>query len=150
MEAFVVAKFTELLKDVISVMKRPPARAIALVPGTAVVWDDCENGQLTGRLAAMTPVSSKPVQRCGIDYWRATGELTLLRCALTQDDQGRAPTPGDLRAEAAESLADTELLLKAVAKQEWVEQILSWTPLGPDGGCKGVQLTFTFVLDQPS
>ncbi len=91
MEAFIVAKFTELLSTVTSVMKRPPARVIALVPGTSVVWDDCENGQLTGRLAAMTPVSSKPVQRCGIDYWRATGELTLLRCALTQDDRDEHP-----------------------------------------------------------
>ncbi len=41
-------------------------------------------------------------------------------------------------------------MLKAVAAQPWVEQILSWAPLGPDGGCKGVQVTFTFVLDQPS
>lgn len=147
-EALVITRFTALLKDVTDAMKRPPARVIALVPGTQVVWDSCEDGQLTGRLASMVPVSSTN-QRCQIDYWLSTGEITLLRCALSIDDQGRAPSPADLKAEAAESLADTDLLLKAVARQPWVDAIVSWAPLGPSGGCKGIQVTFTFKLDQP-
>jgi hypothetical protein len=150
METQVVAKFTELLAAVVDALPaaQKPARVIALVPGTQVVWDDCEDGQLTGRLASMTPISSTN-QRCQIDYWSATGELTLLRCALTQDEEGRAPLPGDLKVEAAESLRDTDLLLSIVASFEWVDSILSWNPLGPDGGCKGIAVTFTFKLDQP-
>lgn len=149
-EDFVVDKFTELLAEVTTNLTRVPARVIPVVPGTSVAWDDCEKGQLTGRLVSMTPVSNVPSQRCGVDYWRATGELMLLRCALAVDDQGRAPKPGDLKAEAAESLADTEVLLKAVIAMPWIDQIASWAPLGPEGGCKGVQVTFTFKLDQPA
>lgn len=150
METQVVAKFTELTTAVTEALPaaKRPARTIAVVPGTQVVWDDCEDGQLTCRLASMVPISSSN-QRCQIDYWSATGELTLLRCALTQDDQGVAPKPGDLAAEGAESLADTDLLLKTVAAHEWVDSIASWAPLGPDGGCKGIVVTFTFKLDQP-
>ena len=150
METYIVEQFTALLKAVTDQLepKDQPARVIPVVPGISVAWDECECGQLTGRLASMVPISSSN-QRCAIDYWRATGELTLLRCALTVDDQGKAPKAGDLKAEGAESLTDTELLLKAVASQQWVEQILSWNPLGPDGGCKGVVVTFSFKLDQP-
>ena len=151
METQVVRQFDELIAAVTAALpaNKRPARTISLVPGTQVVWDDCEDGQLTCRLASMAPISSSG-QRCQIDYWSATGELTLLRCALTQDDQGVAPKPGDLKAEGAESLADTDVMLKTVASFEWVDSIASWAPVGPDGGCKGIVITFTFKLDQPS
>lgn len=150
MESQVVSQFTDLLNAVVNAMPsaQRPARVIPVVPGTMVVWDECEQGQLTGRLAALEPVSLTD-QRCQIDYWIATGELTLLGCALGTNDQGEVPKAGDLAAEGAAALSDTDLLLKTVASFEWVDAIISWSPLGPDGGCKGIVITFTFKLDQP-
>lgn len=152
MEGQVVRQFTELLDAVVAALPvgRKPARVIPIIPGTQVVWDECEYGQLTCRLANLVPISNTAIQRCGVDYWRATGELTMLRCAAVLDDQGRAPTPADLVADGRESLYDTDVMLKTLASMEWVTNIQNWRPWDPQGGCKGVEILFDFNLDQPT
>jgi hypothetical protein len=151
-ETTVVNYFTELTSAVVAALpaNKRPARVIPLIPGTQVVWDSCEEGQLTCRLSNLVPHSNTARQACGVDYWTATCEITLLRCAAVLDDQGRAPLPGDLVADGRESLADTDLLLKTISTMEWVTNIQNWRPWDPQGGCKGVEVLFEFRLDHPS
>jgi len=130
-----------------------PAHVIYLVPGESVVWDNrCCEGQLSARLttlAAHRTASVRPVTLtpCSIDYWTATLEVTLLRCAATIDNAGNAPSPGALLADGQSGLGDTGAMLRALTRVPFIDDVTSWTPQGPSGGCMGVTWTVTFKVD---
>lgn len=151
MEEFIVAKFQDLLDDILPRLTKKPGRVIAVVPGNQIAWDDCCQGQLTCRLVSMTPVLAEgsSMAQCGIKYWQAIGEVALLRCSQALDDRGNAPKPSIVRTEGVEGLSDSDVLLKSIGDQNWISSISSWMPLGPQGGCKGIQIQFNFNLDQP-
>jgi hypothetical protein len=88
--------------------------------------------------------------QCGIRYWEAVGEVTLLRCAASLNDDGTAPAPYVLLAEGKDSIKDTDAILAGMGAQEWIRSIGTWTPQANQGGCRGIAVQFNFILDQPS
>jgi hypothetical protein len=152
MEEFITGKFTQLLDDVLPRLDKQPGRVIAVVPGIQIVWDDCCLGQLTARLVSLTPVltNNAPMTRCGIKYWQAVGEVALLRCSTALEEDGSAPAPVKVLTEGVAQLSETEAVLQALNNQDWISSIGAWQPLGPNAGCRGFQLTFNFILDNPS
>ena len=151
MQQTVSTRFQELLAAVNNRLRHKPGRVIYVVPGSTIVWDDCCDGQLTARLASLAPVmtSGGNMVNCGVQYWRATGELTLIRCALVIYNQGVAPVPSALNKEGKEALDDSDVLLATLGDFEWVTGISSWGALGPNAGCRGITVNFTFNLDHP-
>lgn len=152
MQQFISEKFTTLLDEIYDDLEEKPGRVVYVVPGAQIVWDDCCSGQLTGRLQSLSPVlaSGTTSNKCGIQFWRATGEVILLRCALMINDQGIAPRPDQLTEEGIECLDDSDVLLAHIADQDWVTGITAWNPIGPSSGCRGISVSFTFNVDQPS
>lgn len=154
MESFITEKFGQLLQDVLSFIDPAeyPSRVIAVVPGAQTAWDDCCEGQLTCRLVSMNPVLNEGGRQsqCGIKYWAAVGEVQLLRCSQALNEDGTAPSPLIVAAEGSSSMRDTDSILKGIAQQSWISSMELWTPEGPNGGCRGVQVQFNFALDQPA
>lgn len=132
-----------------------PVRVIYLAPGEQIVWDsteDCRGGQLTARLSALTPHrtgGTRPANfsPCTIDYWTATIEITLLRCAATVDNQGQAPSAATLTGDGLRGASDLGIILRALTKLEFIDNITQWTPQGPQGGQFGNAWFFTMKLD---
>lgn len=131
-----------------------PGRVVYLVPGDSIVWDfegDCAGGQLTARLSALVPHISGGrtafISPCTIDYWTATIEVTLLRCAATIDNSGAAPTPTKLSADGLAGARDLRVMLEAITGLDFVDGIGAWLPQGPNAGTYGNQWTFTTKLD---
>lgn len=152
MEEFITDKFQTLLDDINTNLEKKPGRVIAVVPGNQVIWDDCCKGQLTARLVSLTPVltGGSSITQCGIKWWQAVGEITLVRCAATLNDNGSAPKPGVLLAEGRDALKDTDTIIKSIGTQDWIQSIGGWTPAANTGGCRGISITFNFNLDHPS
>jgi hypothetical protein len=156
MEAVVMQRFTEITDQVMSLLPddNKPGRVVKLVPGSEISWDDCCQGQLSARLAGLIPIKGAGANSpCGIDYWVATGELTMLRCSVALTSEAPyIPPPAVLEAEGSGNLTDSDLMLAVLLSKDWVKSITSWNPVGPNansGGCRGISWNFTFHLDSP-
>jgi hypothetical protein len=133
-----------------------PGRVL-VVPGAAVAWDDCCDGQLWTRLVTVLPqgaANGQITQPCGVLLWQAVLGVGVLRCAATVDDNGVAPSPAVLSAEANQMTADASALNEAIhccfaplPEYERRVRIVRWDPLGPDGGCVGGEWQITVLLD---
>ena len=84
---------------------------------------------------------------CSIDYWIATIEVTLIRCVSVVDNQGLAPSPQTLTNDGLRIASDLGIMLRALSKLNFVDNITSWSPQGPIGGIGGSAWTFTTKLD---
>lgn len=130
-----------------------PARVVYLVPGESVVWDnDCCQGQLTARVSAMaahrsTATRTTTLTPCSIDYWTVTLEVVLLRCAATINNAGQAPSADALTVDGRRGLGDMYSILRTITRLPFADDVTSWLPQGPQGGCFGNAWTFTFKVD---
>ena len=157
-ENALAAKMRETVDAVLAEMvlrDRPaPARVVYIVPGEAIVWDstdDCQGGQLTIRLSALAPhrsgTKTATLTPCSIDYWTATLEVIMLRCAAVVDNQGMAPSSLRLAEDGQNGLNDLGGILRAISALEFVDDITQWTPQGPTGGMYGNGWFFTTKMD---
>jgi len=129
-----------------------PDRVIYVVPGQEVVWDDNCTGQLTARLSSFLPhrstnTKTASLTKCSIDYWTASVEITLLRCAQVVDNQGLAPSPTELTADGLRGLYDMRVILEAITLLDFVDDVVTWEPIGPEGGFYGNRWIFTLKVD---
>ena len=88
------------------------------------------------------------MQRCG-KIWQVTYELSLVRCfPLTSD--GKALPAGDLDATAQRFLSDQAAVMRAINCCAYLDkhsgtEFVNLVPIGPSGGCAGVQATIRVV-----
>jgi hypothetical protein len=125
----------------------PPGRAF-VAPGQEVAWDDCCDGQLHVRLISLGPDNALQTRKasgqpCGPEFWIATIGLGIVRCAHTVDDEGNAPTPGQISSDANDMTGDLTALLDAITCCIRPTSITGWTPVGPLGGCHGGEWVYT-------
>lgn len=132
--------FTDILDSLLQAalegLSDPPERAfVGLGPQTA--WD-CE--QMWVRAGETVPVYQEK-SNCSTGF-TVDVHLTIVRCVPTVDDNGQAPSVRQLN-EASEDLSTDAGELYAVL-QSWsppapAQQtlIVSWLPLGPEGGYAG-------------
>jgi hypothetical protein len=157
MEVLLEERMTEVLDTIVAMLTAAdsdvPSRVINVVPGESIVWDQCCNGgQLTARLANMVPHYSHTTKQaqmtpCSIDYWTATVEVTLLRCAAVQNNAGAPPSAERIGANGSLSLSDMRIILQAMTTRDFVDDVNGFEALGPNGGCMGMSWQFYTKLD---
>lgn len=124
-----------------------PFHTAVLSPGSLVSWDFCQCGGGEGKQLWVRLVSITPFQTATITYpcgggWNVLAGIGALRCVAVLDDNGDPPSPDEQAADTRLMVADMEALSEAIHNMSsvyGVEKIspMSWTPLGPDGGCAG-------------
>lgn len=148
----------------LAVQGQPPVeRYCPVVPGD-IAWDACDCGQLAQTITSTYPSNSFPTnasdQRrtpCGPNLTVATVNLSLTRCVPSPDSNGRPPTCAQLLAAAVTLEVDRWVVRKAVAcylrtLRETQPPIIAdfsvgtVISVGPQGGCVGVQLAYSFAL----
>lgn len=138
----------------LAVAADPPLGRVHLATGTPA-WDDCCSGQLWLRVVSQVPAAlggRATAPNCGVPAWTVTFGLGLLRCAQTVRDDGSAPPPAALTAEALQVATDAATLCRVIecdwTKISGLERITPtvWTPLGPDGGCVGGEWQATVLV----
>lgn len=129
-----------------------------LAAGAEVAHDNCCDGQLWVRLVDAFP-SGRPFpspdtsQPCGITILAARLLVGIVRCAATVDDNGTAPDPAELTAEATGMNRDASILLSAIqccalpGLSAQAVRIIRWTPTGPQGGCVGGEWEIIIGID---
>jgi hypothetical protein len=153
-----------VLSDALAALGSAPFSQVpkrtGVVPGTPV-WDECCNGQLTVNLRRLYGSDVFPQDAAQTSQGGCCPALTvadmgllLLRCAPTQDEQGRPPSMAALDSAAQQASADGELLYVSVSNslsamyqlsggdelQTYV--VLGALVVGPQGGCIGIQVDF--------
>lgn len=130
----------------------PPAGRVSLYSGAQVAWDECCDGQVWVRLVGLVPGngSRDQSQQCGVMWWTATFGIGVLRCAVTVDDNGGAPSPAELISETLQMTADEAAIQQAIqcGIAPLVDRLMftRWDPLGPEGGCVGGEWQFTVKI----
>lgn len=128
-----------------------------IAPGGSTPWDVCcdcgdNEGMAWIAITEVFPTDNFPSPQGGAmrcDYAEQGVRLTigLIRCAATVDDQGRVPSVDQLMADMRKVQRDRGILLEAIkccylADADPGSYVIgSWTPLGPNGGCVGGQMT---------
>lgn len=75
-------------------------------------------------------------------------EIGVYRCAHTLDDQGHAPDPLDVTADAMQIDLDAFAFHAAIKRLKWPYVLGAYTALGPSGGVVGGAQLFTVLLSQ--
>lgn len=141
--------FLESVKnEVEAILPKPVGRAV-VAPGTAPAWDDCCQGQLAVRLVntQVRNTSPRPVG-CKHQGYIYTIGISVIRCAQTIDDRGRAPKPDKISKDASNMTADMVAVQHFLECNDTIFQMLSWSPQGVTGGCHGGEWLFT-LLQEP-
>ena len=144
-----------LLSSAYDHLPHKPARTL-LAPGGEVAWDDCCEGQLWVRVTSVSQAYITPrgggaaASQCQPVRWDLSLAVGILRCAAVLDDDGNAPTPRAITADAAEMVEDMGSLADAVICHDSTDlervTLGSWTPLGPQGGCHGGEWAVTATV----
>lgn len=127
----------------------PPPCRVALYPGAEVAWDVCEatdvaNGQLWAALQPLNNISTR-AGKCARMVW--TAQIGITRCAAGPDNSGNPPPVEEVTADAIQQALDADTIASLIhcclpaddsplQLHEDVE-LVSWTPLTPQGGCVG-------------
>jgi hypothetical protein len=132
-------------------------KRVTVQPGSnQPTWDDCCDGLLVIRVVSVvgSPALSVPATQPCYPVYQVRLGVMAVRCAHTVDDQGVAPTPGEMTADALQTLQDradiTEGILCEIAPEiaDWSDggtlRIEQWLPTIVQGGCVGGEVTFTF------
>lgn len=135
---------TDVLDDLLAVaagaLEDPPER-VFIGTGPGLAWD-CE--QLTARVGETTGKFQQGTTcLVGLDI---DVHLTLIRCVPVVDDNGNPPSSGQLDEAGHSFVEEMEVLFEAVrgwSPPEPGQQavIVSWIPLGPEGGYAGGEWT---------
>jgi len=153
LSAFLECATTSLGRD-----EAPFAGRSLVAPGGPPAWDDCCDGMVWTRLISLLP-SGKPfpqvdsAQQCGVLLWVATIGVGALRCAAVVDDQGVAPTPAILTAEAlavTQDAADLQQAIQCCMTGRTGGKPIKfsrWDPQGPEGGCVGGEWQIVVAVD---
>lgn len=135
----------ELLTAVYDELTVKPGRSL-VAPGAEVAWDDCCEGQLAVRIVRTEAIYKSTNGGCPIGYRVVLG-VSIVRCAATVDDRGRAPSPSQISADGHRVTRDMSEVARAIqcydspdAMRTWLGE---WTPSGPNGGCAGGEWTMT-------
>lgn len=136
-------------------------RKCLLVPGQ-IVWDDCQCGQLAQTITSVFPSNSFPApatdQRttaCGPYMMVATVIVSMTRCTTVLAEGADPPRCVTLMDEAVKLERDRYAMYHAAAcalkSLRDVYQILEFavgtaTSVGPEGGCVGVELTYSIGI----
>lgn len=136
----------EYVTNAVATLDPVPERVIVYQPGEEVAWDECCDGQLWGRVVSVDPGPIQPKANglpCGIPWWSVTLGLGILRCVAVVNDKGTPPSAAKITEDGAQMLADLATLQEVVACTGKTATVVSWTPLGPQGGCAGGEWVFT-------
>lgn len=132
-----------------------PACRVFLATDVVVPWDQCCDcgdgiGQAWVNVTHVSPILTSHYEgmQCP-PVFEAAVKVGIMRCALTQDEQGNAPDACDLTAQALAILQDRSVINAAlfgcwsntIEADEWT--IGEWSSLGPSGGCVGGQVSLT-------
>ncbi len=134
----------------------PVASGYLTTGGLLTTWDNCCEGQTWVRLASQEAIAApkmgmRPQAPCRRS-WLVTLGVGALRCAATMNDQGEAPPPEAVTANARQTVVDKDALIEAVQcclpSTAGVQsfELTRWDALGPDGGCVGGEWTLTMVV----
>jgi hypothetical protein len=158
--------YTSILQGFLSVANtaltdagRPPGRA-ELTPGLRPAWDDCCDGQLYLRVIEVYPTAGQNAPfpqidasqrgaaggQCAIHGLAVHIGLGIIRCAATVREDGTAPSPEEVSADARLMLQDMDTLLDVLLCKAPQEEFYKgveglkmdrWMPQGVEGGCAG-------------
>lgn len=136
-------------------------RFCPVVPGE-VVWDTCDCGQLAQTITSVTPSNTFPAPAldarttpCGPQQVVVSVTLSLTRCVPVLDDNGQAPSCDALGAAALCLEQDRVSVRHGVTcylrdrrdAYEITDFVVgAATSVGPQGGCAGVELAYSFGL----
>lgn len=141
----------------------PPGR-VELTPGNLPAWDDCCEGQLYLRVIEIFP-SGNPFPvfdsaqqgaagKCAIKLMAVHLGLGIMRCAHTIDNDGNAPTPGEVTSDGNQMVDDMQILLDVIVceleksfKRIMKVKLDRWAPQGVSGGCHGGEWGFFIAMD---
>lgn len=156
----ILVSLLECLSDAFEECGVPPCRSFISTDQT-IPWDvccECEDnsvGQLwvgvTNISPLNTPTAGAGPVKCPSNF-TATVNVGLLRCALTQSDNGDPPTADLVSLQSLAILRDRQIMMQAI-KCCWAPTIElddwtigDWDSLGPWGSCAGglVELTIRF------
>jgi len=131
------------------VLDPPPSRVVLLTGGQDAVAD-VACGQLTGRVASLTPVyrpnrSGRLI--CDVIYWNCTIEVKLFRCVATLSTSGAIPTAAQVQDDGVQQANDMGTMMRAFLAMPWITEAGAWTPLPNQGGAGGGSWTITTPLD---
>lgn len=141
-----------LVADAKQALSPAPKRVVTIAPGDSVAWDECCDGFLWSRLQGVAPIVPQGAVSggsagCGVIGYIATVELGILRCAAVLNDRGIAPSANQINEDGLEAVRDMETLANVLTcNDDVVRSLVSWTPLGPEGGCHGGAWLFTVRL----
>lgn len=137
----------------------PAPCRVALYPGGEAPWDTCESLPCDTGRAGQLWVAAQPatVQEQGGGCRRIiwTAQVGIVRCVAGPRNDGSPPSVMDVESDALQQAADSAAIKAAVTDQELTEswglpavELVSWSPLGPTGGCAGGAWTIRGVLDE--
>lgn len=137
----------------------PQPCRVVLSPGLDIAWDSCgdhacadggRDGQLWANITTMTIVNSS-AGSCERINW--TADVGIVRCAATLQEDGSAPPVAAEEHDAWQQAADADRIRYAIrcceGRSELVQDLsfVSWTALGPSGGCVGGAWTISGALE---
>lgn len=126
----------------------PAERIISVSPGEMVAWDDAEQGLLYVRVITVEPkLGPRGATNvlCGIESWRASAAIGVLRCAAGVTDNG-FPSAAQITDDGIEMTDDFTALMQAVLGSRFTHAVAGWNPLGPEGYVHGGEWLFTFDM----
>lgn len=135
-----------------------PCRTV-LSPGLEIAWDECgaggctdddRDGQLWANITTMEADSDSG--NCERIVW--TADVGIVRCAATVQDDGSPPPVAAVEHDAWQQAADSDHIRYAIrccpSRPETIGdvELVTWTSLGPSGGCVGGAWTIRGILDE--
>lgn len=134
--------------DGVCVVLDPPVCESFVGLGGTVTWDQCAgdcggaNGQLWANLQSIDPITGESsAGSCQTYLW--TAEVGVVRCVATVNDAGEPPSGFVKETDAQQQGVDADLIFQALTCCKPLPEniadveLVSWSPLGPNGGCAG-------------
>lgn len=138
-----------------------PNRYCPLTPGE-VAWDLCDCGLLTQSIGVSGPglnfptiSDTIPFHKCGPPLVVVEVKMTLVRCVARPSDTGKPPKCDALLHDALVMEHDRFIMRDTVScclKSQYDNVNITAftvgrdTPVGPQGGCAGIELGYTFAV----
>lgn len=129
----------------------PTPGKVFVQPGEEVAWDQCDcDGQAWARIVNAVPVigTRKANGVACVEWWDVTIAVGVLRCVKGPNERGKLPSAEQITADGHRFADDMVALMTMVECDQYVRQITTANPLGPQGGCAGSEVQF-IVRMQP-